>query len=171
MLKLTKNSIFCLRVVFLKERSFPEKKASKEYYYHAKGCVQHLLKFLTFFQVTENWINYSDSFFPAEYDYRRNFFLSRPAFLKLYVKNLKMIINIDVCRYRLLYVWWSFSIFLSTQNESHGKVWHHMKFISLLRFSFERNPLLISDTVILMGKLHTFRLKKFFKQFSQMCAY
>ena len=39
-----------------------------------------------FFQVAGKLANYSDSFFPAEHDYRSLFFLSRSTFPKLYVK-------------------------------------------------------------------------------------
>ena len=88
-------------------RSIPKKKLQKKINLSCTGLI-----FLTFFQVPGKSVNYSDSFFPAEHEYQSYFFLSHPAFPNLCVKSLKMIINIGTFRQRLLYDWWSFSLFV-----------------------------------------------------------
>ena len=59
-----------------------------------RGVYNADLRFLTFFQVTGNLANCSDSFLSDEYVYQSHVFLERPASLKFYVKNLNRIINL-----------------------------------------------------------------------------
>ena len=48
-----------------------------------RGVYNTGFQLLTFFEVTGNSVNYSDSFLPAKQEYQSYFFLSRPAFPKI----------------------------------------------------------------------------------------
>ena len=109
--------MFCIREVFLKVFFSPSctvsfQKKKLKFFIIVWRCVLNTgLHYLTVFQVTGKWLKYSDRFIPAKHEYQSHFFLSRPAFPKLYHKFLKRIINIGIFRLQLLYFWWSFQLF------------------------------------------------------------
>ena len=95
------------------------------------------LHFLTFFEVTGKWRNYSDSFFADELEYQSHFFLSRPGLRKFYVKSLKGFMYIDKFKGSDNFMFEEVFHFLGSQGESYGRVSHHMKIISLYNLLFK----------------------------------
>ena len=110
------------------------------------------LHFMTFFKSEESELTFMIVFFLLNTRHQSHFFLSRPAFPKFYAQSPKRIISVGIFRWWLLYVLWSFSIFLGSQGGSNGIVRDQMKFISFYAVLFNFF-LLLFVTVILIGKL------------------
>ena len=122
--------------------------------------------FLTYSEVTGKWVSYSDSFFPAEHEYQSYFFLSRHAFMKFYVKDIKRIIIKGIFWQRLLLCLMKFlQYFLGSRGRLHGTVWHHMNFKSYYTFIFKEIARYYLILYFKWENLHTFKLKNFFFNF------